>query len=310
MQRPLLGWSIFLFNALTWGSSFILMKRGLAVYTGVELAFLRIVTAGLVMVPLALLMRKRFDQRLPLRHKFLTGLFGTVFPSFMFAIAQTHLPSSTVGILNSLVVLWTFLLGVLFFQRAFTWRKFIGTMIGLLGAVVLVVVQTGGTASLATDLGFGALVALATISYAINAHYVREYLGGYRALHVASSSFAWWCVPASVAVFFTAIPDKLAGTPALSSALSLEALGYISVLGAVGTGIAVATFYKLIQLTSSLFATSVTYLIPVVALGWGVLDGEAVGLEHVLGLGAILAGVYLVRDNNRSITTQQPKPTT
>lgn len=284
---------IFTFNVMVWGSSFILMKRGLVVFSPIEVALLRVVIAGLCLAPFALRAIGRARGKLPFAKLALTSLTGTAIPSFLFPYAQQELPSGTVGVLNSTTPLFAFILGLVFFGLQFQWDKLAGLLIGLAGAVALILLKPGeaGGASPRLDPNFlyGILPVIATISYAINANYVRYYLNHLSPLTASSVSLFIAVVPAMLPLLlFTDFLQHLQAPGGWA------ALGYVFLLGAIGTALTVALFYRLISLAGPLFATSVSYAIPIVALLWGVIDGEPLGWLHLIGLGLILAGVYLV----------------
>ena len=287
MNTKFINWLILILLALIWGSSFILMKRGLEVYSSDEVAALRIFIAFLFLSPLIL---KHVKKPL-LKHwkGFLgMGLIGNFIPAFLFTKAETGISSSLTGMLNSLTPLFTLLLGVLLFKAKTRLVNAAGILIGFVGAIGLLMV--GKSEDMDNNLLFGFYVVLATICYALSVNIIKKDLN-----EVNSITATVWALlfigPLAGAYLFsnTEFIHRLNTNP-----LAFQSLGYISILAIFGTAISVIIFNVLIRNTNALFASSVTYLIPVVAMAWGLLDGEAVLGLHFLWIGLILLGVYLV----------------
>lgn len=289
MNSVLEGRLIYVSAVLVWGSSFILMKEGLKGYAPAEVGLMRVSIAGLVMAPFAIRYVLR-TTRWPYWKLIVTGLTGTLLPFLAFPIAQTVLPSGVVGILNALTPLFTFVLGILLFGVAFTYRRFAGVLIGLAGALMIVLVDSEQTAhSLGKVAGYTALALLATLLYGFNANWVKFRLNDLHPLAITSLSMTLTGLPAlPVLLFATDFPAHLAADT------THRPLVAILVLAVIGTALMVALFYRLLKVFSALAAASVTYLIPIVALAWGVLDGETLSPLHGVGLLVILVGVYLV----------------
>jgi drug/metabolite transporter (DMT)-like permease len=263
------------------------MKEGLKGFGPIELASLRVLIAGTLLWPLAL--RYIFlNKKQPWLYLITAGVTATAGPAVLFAIAQTRIDSSTSGILNSGTPIFTFLIGLLFFQQTFSLRKLTGLLLGLSGACLIVLMQAGG--KLNPAFGYASLALVATIIYGLNANFVRQHLGHISPLSVTALSLGIWAIPAWLFVlFFSEIPIKLE-----SSSQAQTSLLYIFILAGVGTALAQGLFYKLLQQTSALFATSISYTIPLVAVLFGVLDGEKIGFLHGIGGLAILIGIYLI----------------
>jgi len=272
---------------LIWGSSFILIKRGLQVYTSIEVGAIRIFVSFLVLLPAAMKNFHRVDFRTK-RIIFLVGLVGTGFPAFLFAQAQTVIDSSLAGILNSLTPLFTLVAGVAFFKRKARLMSVAGVLIGLAGAVGLLYSKSEG--SFEFHFGFAFYAILATILYAFQANLVKQYLNETPTVVIASLGFFFIGLPTSVLLFgFTDFTTKL-----LSNPNGAAAFAYIAVLAVFASAIAIILFNKLIQLTNAVFASSVTYFIPVVSLFWGIGDGEKYSLQAFLFAALIIMGVFLV----------------
>jgi drug/metabolite transporter (DMT)-like permease len=281
------NWIILIALALTWGSSFILMKRGLDVYSSDEVAALRIFIAFLFLSPLIF----RHVKRPLLKHwkGFLgMGMLGNFIPAFLFTKAETGISSSLTGMLNSLTPLFTLLLGVLLFKTKTRLVNAIGILIGFVGAIGLLTV--GKTEDMDNNLLFGLYVVLATVCYALSVNIIKKHLGEVNSVTATVWALLFIGPLAGIYLFgFTDFTEKLAHQP-----LALNSLGYVSILAIFGTALSVIVFNVLIRNTNALFASSVTYLIPVVAMGWGLFDGENVQVLHFMWIGLILLGVYLV----------------
>ena len=290
MEKLIKNYAVLILLAIIWGSSFILMKRGLDVYSYTQVAALRLFIAFLSLTPF-LLRAVKLVQKKHIIPIVVMALFGNGIPAFLFTKAQTQLDSSLVGILNSLVPLFTLLLGVYFFRTKPTTTNIAGIIIGLFGAVFLTYSTMGGGVEI-NDYVF--LVILATVMYAISINVIKKYLQDLDALSISSLAFLVIGPFSAIYIFNT---DFISLT---STNKGFEALLYIVLLAVVGTSLAVVIFNQLISRSSAIFASSVTYLIPIVAIFWGIFDGEKVTLIHLLSVVIILSGVYLV--NKKSPT--------
>ena len=274
--------------SLVWGASFVLIKRGLDSFDNIEVAFIRISISGLAFLPLLIAQWKKIDWSY-WKPFLVVGLSGTAIPAFLFATAQTEISSSVTGILNSLVPLFTFVLGILFFGGKFAWVRLIGVLLGLSGAVLLILL--GNQAGMQGNMWYAGLVVLATVCYATSSNTVATYLQGVSSLLISCVSFAMVGLPGVILLLTTTnFVHDLQTVPG-----AWESLGYLAILALVGTVSASILFFKLVQSTSALFASSVTYLVPIVAIFWGFLDGEPITWMHFLAMGVVLLGVYLSR---------------
>jgi drug/metabolite transporter (DMT)-like permease len=271
---------------LIWGSSFILMQNGLSVYTPLQVGALRLFFAGSVLLPLAIFYLAR--NKYPLHLIIVSGLCGSVIPAFLFPLAQTQISSSASGALNSLTPLFTLLLGVLFFQLKFSTSKILGVLVGLSGAlgILLLGEKTSGQSQ---NIFYGIFAIIATLLYAINVNFAKKYLLHLKSLEIASISLCFSLIPATLYLLSSDFFTKTAHNP-----LACQAVVSIFTLGAFGTALASFLFYNLLRLSSPVFASSVTYLIPLVALGWGVYYGEWINIYQIIGSFMILSGVWLV----------------
>lgn len=275
-------WLLFAVLAMVWGSSFILMKEGAKQLTGWQIGAVRIFSAALVFLPFAVYFIRRIPvQKIPLI--VLTGLLGNLFPAFLFGLAiQQETESSLAGILNSLTPLFVIVIGALFFQKKVAAKKLTGVLIGFAGLVLLSMAK--GPISL-SELGFTLLILLATFFYGLNVNLITTYLYGVDPFQMATVSLASLLLPTGVFLYFH--PVSFATAPVRQSIFACVTLGVL------GSSVATALYYILIKKAGGLFASLVTYAVPVVAILWGLRDGEQIGPVQIACLGVILGGVYL-----------------
>lgn len=277
-------WFLLLILALIWGSSFILIKQGLIGLNPLQVGSLRIVSAGLFLLIIGFRTLPKIPQH-QWKYIALTALFGTFIPAFLFSIAQTQISSSVSSILNSLTPLNTLVLGVLLFGLSFERKQIFGVFIGLIGSSILIF--NGAANHPEQNYYYAILIIIASICYATNVNLVKKYLSGLSPLTISTGNFTVMLIPALIILFSTGFSDIIHIEKVQNS------MFFIVILGIIGTGIANIIFFKLIQISSPVFATSVTYLIPVVAFFWGLLDNESLTLIQFFGAFVILVGVYL-----------------
>jgi drug/metabolite transporter (DMT)-like permease len=285
--------------ALVWGSSFILMKRAMKtpdeqpLLSPAQVASMRMFFAGLTLIPFvpsAMRVVRKADWPWLL----VVGLCGSGVPAFLFTRAQMHIDSSVAGMLNALTPLFTVIVGVLAFRSAFSARQVTGVVIGLAGAVTLLLL-TGVEKH--SHIGWALLVVLATACYGVSVNTIQHKLSHLNGLQTASLSMLLVAIPCGVIALMTSPVEVIRDNP-----YGLRALGAVVILGAVGSALANALFFRLTHRTSALFAASVTYLIPIVAVGWGIMDDEPLSIWHVAAGGIILVGVWLMRSRKAKST--------
>lgn len=277
------NWLLLTALTLIWGTSYILIKKGLIAFSPVELACLRISVSCICALPFL----PKAIKLVP-KDKYLTvlqvGIFGSGAPAFLFAVSMTHSGSAINGILNSLSPLWTLIVGYYIFKVNITAQKAWGVVIGFIGALVLVLGKGG---SLQVDVLYSFLPVIATFCYGMSSNITKERLQNVSPIYATSLAMTMIGVPLMLCLlFFTDAPAKIA------SGTVWPSFGAVLALSLFGTLIAWMLFYKLVQRTDALFAASVTYLIPIVAMAWGVFDGETLTLYQLSGFGLIMLGVY------------------
>jgi drug/metabolite transporter (DMT)-like permease len=284
MQTSTLKWLLLTVLALIWGSSFILIKRGLVGLSPMQLGSLRIIFSALFLLLIGFKSITQIKQN-QWKYIALTSLFGTFIPAFLFAIAQTQISSSVSSILNSLTPLNTLLIGAIGFGLTFKRTQVFGVIIGLIGTLLLIV--NGAMNHPNQNYWYTILILIASVCYATNVNLLKKYLSDVKPLSITTGNFLVMIVPAFIVLFST---DFLTIVHEVEVKNSMV---YVMILGIVGTGIANIIFFKLIQMSSPVFATSVTYLIPVVAFFWGLLDAEMLTPIQFIGAFIVLTGVYL-----------------
>lgn len=290
--RPLAAWQawgILGLLSLIWGSSYVLIKWGLIYFPPMQVAGIRLGVSALAFLPVLFREFKKID-RSQLLLFLLVGLMGTGLPAFLFPAAQQYVNSSLAGILNSLTPLFTLLLGILFFNTRFTVTKTAGILIGLVGAVSLFAFSE--EAGLGSNWHYGLLIVLACLCYATSSNIVGFRLKGLNGLTISAVSFSLVGIPVLIYLLLgTDFVNILQTNPE-----AWKGVGYITVLALFSTVLAGIIFFQLIQWTSPVFGSTVSYLVPAVAMGWGALDGEVISIIHFVGMGLILAGVYLSKN--------------
>ncbi len=272
--------------SLIWGSSFILIKQGLAVFAPDTVGALRVTAASLFLLPLAL-PRLRELKRGDHAKLFISGLLGIFIPAFLFSWAQTQLSSSLTGILNTLSAVWTMVLGALFFHQRFRGWAIAGITISFVGTILLALSRSGGVIVGINAYSF--LVVAACACYGANLNWVKFKIDGLGSITIISVSLLFVGPLAAIYLFgFTDFTTRLATVPG-----AWKAFSFVVLLALMGTAVANLIFVKMLRISTPLFASSVTYIMPVVSVMWGVLDGEALYAGHFIGMLAILGGVYL-----------------
>lgn len=285
MNSKLFNWLLFLILCLVWGSSFILMKEGLKELSAYEVAAMRMLSGGVVLLPFALNSFKRM-QRKDLALLIISGLLGSFIPAILFCVAETKIDSALAGMLNALTPLFVIIIGALLFRTAVPWKKVAGVLIGFSGMLLLFLAQKKGSAN--SDLFLASLIVIATFSYGLNVNLINRYLKHVASLDIAAIAFVALIIPATIVLFVAGFANHNFSEPSVIRAISASA-----VLGIFGTAIASILFYMLMKRAGPLFSSMVTYGIPFVAIGWGLLAGETIGQLEIAGLLIILSGVYL-----------------
>jgi len=290
MQKPApyknLSILLLAVTSIIWGTSFILIKKASLVFSPLEVGALRIFYAFVALLPIFWIQRKKIPTQL-WGWILLAGLIGSLFPSLLFSWAGSKIQSSLSGMLNAVTPLFTVLVGTLFFHQKYNLVRWIGLMIGLFGAVILAFMKPGGALEINV---FVWPVIFATLLYALNVNLLKIKFSEIPPLALSASTIAAVGPIATVILFgFTDIVYKIQYVDG-----AMQAAGYVAILGFFGTAFALVLFNKLIQISGPLTASSVTYIMPLISVLWGLADGEPFSLTQGIGLVGILIGVYLV----------------
>ncbi len=279
-------WLYLVVLSVIWGTSFILIKKSLLGLNPYQLGALRTIITGLFLLAAGFRTLKTIDKR---QWKWigLSGFLGSFFPAFLFAIAETEIDSAVASILNSLVPLNTVLLGFAVFQIASTKRQVLGVIIGFIGTAILIL--KGAELNPDQNYLYAGFVIVSTIMYAANVNIIKRYLQGAKPLAIAAGNYAVISIPALVVLFFV----DFFNAETFDNPNFKMAVVYVVILSFFGTALAKVLFNKLVQMSTPVFASSVTYLMPIIALVWGVLDGEGFSVWQGCGALIILIGVYL-----------------
>jgi len=286
MKDNQLKWIILIGLSFVWGSSFILMKLAMLHLSPTQVGALRMIISALFLLLIGFNKLKQINKR-QWMILLLLSIVGTFVPVFLFTFAIQEIDSSIVAILNSFTPLNTLLFGYFFFQVLFTKRQIWGIIIGIIGTVLLV----GNSASVNPDDNYWyvMLVLAATIGYALNVNIIKKHLSDLDPMAIAVGNFTWVLIPSLIVLYFTGFFSiDYMHAPILTS------LGYTTLLAIVGTALAMIYFNKMVQISTPIFASSVTYTIPLIALFWGIIDGEQIMLTQFLAGAVILFGVYVV----------------
>lgn len=278
--------ALFVFLTLIWGTSFILIKQGLKIFSADEVGALRVASASLFLLPLAL-PRLRELKSHHYAKLFASGMLGIFIPAFLFATAQTRMDSSIAGIMNTLTPIFTMIIGAILFKQRFKSMAIVGILLGFAGAIILSISRTDGAIG-GVNL-FALLIVLACFCYGSNLNLIKFKMPDLGSLTITSVSVL--LIGPLAFVYLFAFTDFTSDVSVKAGAW--RAFGYIALLGLMSTAVATILFNRLVKISTPLFASSVTYALPLVAVMWGVADGERLALGHFVGMVAIIGGVYL-----------------
>ena len=290
-NQNVLAWFLLILLALIWGSSPIMIKKALVQLGPFEIGALRLSLASLVLMPFLLKSLNEIKKK-DYFILFNSGIVGNVIPYFLYPIAQTQIDSATSGVLTSLTPFFALIIGVIFYKLKATKNNIIGLCIGFLGTSILILFSNSSE-GFSADL-YGLFVVAATLLYGINLNLVKYHLKHLKPITITAFSIVS-ILPITLYILFahTEFPSHLK----LVNEYLLE-FGYVFVLGVLGTSIATLIFYNLIKIKDTVFASMVTYLMPIVAIGFGVLDGEKINLIQLFGMLLVLLGVFINSKKN------------
>lgn len=286
MQNNTLKWVYLVVLSIIWGSSFILIKKGLIGLNPIQLGSVRILFTAFFLLIIGWKSLKSIEKP-AWKWVVISGVLGTGIPVYLFAYAETEIDSAVAAILNSGVPLLTLILGLLVFGATFIKRQLLGILLGLGGAIALILI--GAQVNPDQNYWYALLVILATLLYAINVNIIKRYMQDISAMAIATGNFIFLIIPALLLLANTGffVPEVLQNPEVHIS------LGYILILAILGTAAAKVMFNKLVQISDPVFASSVTYLMPIMSVTWGILDGEIFTALQLVASLVIISGVYL-----------------
>lgn len=290
-------WVLLVVLSIIWGSSFILIKKSLEHFNPYEVGALRVLIAGILLLPMAILNIKKFPKK-NLKWLIIAAVTGNFIPMFLFPIAETTISSSIAGIINSMMPIFVIIVGSLFWKFSTTKRQLIGVAISFSGACILAL--SGGESGELKLMPI-ILLLIATLCYAISTTTVKSKLHEIPAKILSGFVFSFVLIlPSLIALVFSGFFNNLHADKDL-----FMGLGFVSLLSIFGTGLAMMLNYRLLNISTPLFASTVTLLMPVVAVIWGVLDGEELTVTQFTGGLIILAGLIFLRAKKEK--PQDPK---
>ncbi|MGY8919458.1 MAG: DMT family transporter [Flavobacteriales bacterium] len=279
-------WLYLLGLSLIWGSSFILIKKSLIGLSPLQVGSLRIVFSSIIIFLIGFNKIKTI-QKDKWKWIAVSAIIGTFFPAFLFAYAETQIDSSVASILNSLVPMNTVIIGLAVFKISTTKRQSIGVIIGFIGTAVLII--SGSDLNPDQNYMYSGLVIICSILYATNVNLIKKYLYDVNAVAIAAGQFSVIFIPSLIVLLYS----DFFKIDLINNKIIHESLLYVLLLSFFGTAMAKILFNKLIQISSPVFASSVTYSMLIVSVIWGVLDGELFNSSQAIATVLIIIGVYL-----------------
>lgn len=286
-------WILLIALSLIWGSSFILIKKSLDHFNPYEVGALRVLISGIVLMPYAISKIKLFPRR-HLKWLIIAAFTGSFIPMFLFPMAETEISSSIAGIINSMMPIFVIIVGSLVWKLSTTKRQLLGVLISFAGACILAL---GSGESGDIKIYPILLLLLATLLYAISTTTIKSKLHEVPAILMSAYIFSFVLfLPSLIALIFSGFFKDLTLNQS-----TLEGLGFVAILSIFGTGLAMMMNYKLLSISTPLFASTVTLLMPIVAIIWGILDGEKLTMQQSVGALVILAGLIFLRSKPKVV---------
>jgi drug/metabolite transporter (DMT)-like permease len=294
MRKELKSWGLLLFLACVWGSSFILMKKGMfttsgeAIFSDSQVGTLRMLIAALVLLPFALRALKKIETKRELINLCVVGFCGNFFPAFLFTYAETGISSGYAGMLNSFTPIFTMLIGVLIFKNKLSFIQIVGMLIGSVGIVLLLGIGRSGTQEHIVSYYHVGAIIVATMLYGISLNFMKYTLQKFNPIEITSLAFMMILLPSIFGFFKFGVLETIQ-----ENKFAWEGLTYISILAIIGTSLAVILYSKVISMTTTMFASTVTYIIPIVAVMIGLYFKERIFPYQINAMMVVLTGVCI-----------------
>ena len=285
-------WFYLAILSLIWGSSFILIKKGLVGLNSVQLASLRMIFAASVIYIYSYNSIKKIPKK-SWKWIVITAYLGTFFPVYLISYGQTEIESGLASIITTVTPINTLIIGIIFFSLTFSIKQLFGLFIGLVGAVLLL--YEASETNLNSNIYFSFFIYLTTVGYAASVNLIKKYLTNIPPEAVTAGIFLSISPPAIIVLYFSDFTDLNFQDP-----LILKSIFFVLVLGVFGSAIAQTLFNKFVKISSPIFASAVTYTMPVVAIFWALIDGEILSIMQFFATAIILIGVYLVNKRNQT----------
>ncbi len=283
MDKKYTNWILLIIVAFLWGTPYILREIALKSFSHNQVAAFQVFISFLFFIPFIFKFYQKINKKniLPL---ILSGLTGNIGPSYFFAKAQTQISSSMTGMLNAMLPTITLILGLIIFRSATNKKTIVGILLGLAGTLLLVFSGQSYGESYFWGIFF---VFMAILSIAVSINLVRFALPNLTGLEIAALAFLF-VGPLSVSyLLFTDFAVALASPVFYKSMVMILLLGTLTFLGVIA-------YNRLIKQSSHVFAASIAYLIPIVAIFFGVVfGGDTISYLQIIAITIILLGVNL-----------------
>lgn len=285
-------WFYLVALSFIWGSSFILIKKGLVGLTAIELGSIRIIISAFVLIPFTFNRLKEITFK-QWKWIIISAFVGSFFPAFLFAFAEQEIDSSVASILNSIVPLNTIIIGLVLFGIKSTKRQIIGVLLGFFGAYLLII--SGINLNPDQNYFYSGLVIVCSFLYAFNVNIIKKYLQELSAVAIATGHFIVILIPSIIVLLLSDFNFEKLQNPQTQTSLF-----YVTLLAIFGTTLAKILFNKLINISSAVFASSVTYSMLIVSIFWGVMDGEKFSINQLFATIIIVIGILLTNKKSKS----------
>ena len=284
-------WFYLAILSLIWGSSFILIKKGLVGLTPYQVASLRIIFAATVILLYSYNSLKKIPKA-SWKWILITAYTGTFFPVYFISYGQSEIESGLASIITTITPINTLVVGIIFFGLIFTKKQLLGLLIGLGGAILLIYEASGADFSI--NIYYSFFIYMTTVGYAASVNLIKNYLTNISPEAVTAGIFISISPPALIVLFLSDFSSLN-----FHESQVINSIIFVFVLGVFSSAIAQTLFNKFVKIASPLFASAVTYTMPVVAIFWAILDGETLTLMQFFATAIILVGVYMVNKKKK-----------